>query len=402
MVDPQCLLRRTKKAVAAPAADAPPRGRPLAAVETGEAELNEALRPASDTPTVLPGGDQAPSASRVDAAVQCDVEEMLEPIFRSPVFQRKAVRQLRESPLDSGPAHSLAKHFSCFTDVTQVAAWGVSLSKEEICTLADLFLGSHIAGVEVKRRSHRPPRCVPGRFVQEAGALSAHAQFRSALIASAWRLLVRGLGRRPLESCGLLLAAVREPDEWGLMAQIALHFIASLISAGVLPQALIAELLAAAADVTGVREARWARGGPPAPLASLLVACKGLVPVSRPAGAGPHLAGSALQPRAAGVAPQLAEPPAGPLAARRVAARVAPGIRSVGTTLHVNADLQPYSRVSVQGASNKRPGASAETIPLEISPADLTAYWKGSSAGSAEQLGVETASLQGAAGPATR
>lgn len=328
----------------------------------------------SDAPMLTSAQDCACSMHHlVDVAVQCNVEDMLEPMARSAFFHNMGVRKIRQVQLQHGEqAHfSVGTYFSSYHDLDEtLPAWAMTISSAEVDALADKFLGTSVAGVPVEQMEvgRRPPRRVADRYVSEAALLANDPRFRSSLLASSRRLLIFGFGARPFNGRSLFRLALEDPDQWELLAQTALDFVARLIQAGALHQALSAELLPAAAELPPLPAPRVSmpllRAGPPNALVSLLVATR------------PDLGhtGSLARPDLGPLAP-LASPALGDAVSCGAEVTIAPAPeptqagqpprRSVGTLLHPQDDLQPYSSVSVPGAIARRPGCTAEVRVIE-------------------------------------
>merc|ERR1712182_185918 len=96
-------------------------------------------------------------------------------------------RRVQELPLESDIAASsiVDLHFSSSRDLAEVSDWAARLSEQQLQDLAHGFLGTRIAGIDVKSGPKARPRLVGDRFVNEASMLAGRLpEFRCALTSS--------------------------------------------------------------------------------------------------------------------------------------------------------------------------------------------------------------------------
>lgn len=190
-----------------------------------------------------------------EVAVQCCPEDMLEPFARTPLGKKSFAHLLtkgnRYFSWCKAP-YQADSHFHRFEEPDVVVRLAAALQGADLVHLADLFLGSGIGGVLVKRHIRRPDRRVPDRHVVEAVLLCENMPgFRVALVSCSARLLMGGVQERkaPLDGRSLVAMAKEDPDMWARLAYTALDFAGRLISAGALPGAFAVELLRLGGEV---------------------------------------------------------------------------------------------------------------------------------------------------------
>eukprot|EP00928_Gymnodinium_smaydae_P026744 TRINITY_DN20904_c0_g2_i1.p1 TRINITY_DN20904_c0_g2~~TRINITY_DN20904_c0_g2_i1.p1 ORF type:complete len:492 (-),score=68.03 TRINITY_DN20904_c0_g2_i1:167-1573(-) len=180
---------------------------------------------------------------KADVSVQCQPEDMLEPMARSVVFQSARMKKLRSAPLipDAGSAYSPSTHFSSFEEPKTLAAWAAKLGTTGLQALAARFLGTAICGVPVCRS--RGKRSVPERHVKEAEAIAKSVPaFRCMLLSGARSVLFHGSPASGLRH-GLLSLAAEAPSDWSPALFTATDLIYRLVQCRVLPRAVLAEIL---------------------------------------------------------------------------------------------------------------------------------------------------------------
>lgn len=163
----------------------------------------------------------------VDAAVQCNLDDMPEPISRISALQRSAEGKIMtEFWRDPQQSYSVDKHFICFEDVETVCIWAGQLPDEEVSKLAGRFFGREELCGQPPKKVHKALRnpAVSNRHVTEACMLAeALPIFRRTLLLSS---------REVLRNVSSEKAAVAT-----------CYFIVQLIQARVLPGALRAEMM---------------------------------------------------------------------------------------------------------------------------------------------------------------
>lgn len=196
----------------------------------------------SEEQSVLAVAQPARAAARpemVDACVQCCLDDMPEPIYRLPAFQKSAEKKImREFWQDPQQSYSVDKHFTCFEDVETVCMWVGQLPDEEVSRLALLFLTSSW----LARKAGKPGWDIHAAKPGWDGRLQTRAS--------------RSVNRFVTQACLLaealpvfrhtLLSSIREvlrsiTDEKKAVADC--DFMMQLIEAGALPGALQAEML---------------------------------------------------------------------------------------------------------------------------------------------------------------
>jgi hypothetical protein len=118
--------------------------------------------------------EQAADEGTKEIAVQCCPEDMLEPFARSGFGMKRFIQRLQNgSPIVSWcmAPYQVDSHFSRFEEPDVVVRLAGALQGEEVLHSADLFLGSCIGGVPVKRHPDHPRRRVADRHVVEATLL---------------------------------------------------------------------------------------------------------------------------------------------------------------------------------------------------------------------------------------
>lgn len=175
-----------------------------------------------------------PRREVADMGVQCDLDDMLEPMYKMSLHQRSAKKKIMiaywQDPQES---YVVDEHFERFEDAETLCRWVGQLPDDEISRLAGRFFGCNQLGGQPMRRSlitgplrMRGKVCgrVSDRHVTEACMLAeVLPAFRRTLLFSI---------RDGLQSLTSEKAAVAACD-----------FIMQLIQARVLPGALVAEML---------------------------------------------------------------------------------------------------------------------------------------------------------------
>jgi hypothetical protein len=322
-----------------------------------------------------------------EIAVQCCPEDMLEPLARSAFGMKRFIQRLEMgSPTVSWcvAPYQVDSHFSRFEEPDVVVRLAGALQGAELLHLADLFLGSGIGGVPVKRHPYHPRRRVADRHVVEATLLCEKMPgFRVALMSSSARLLMGGVQERkaPLDGRSLVTMAKEDNDMWGILAVTALDFAARLMAAGALPTAFAAELLRHCGEV-GMTTAELSKGM----LTIVMLATASGQSTSKV----PY---ESEQPVRTQSAPAPSRPHDGqPLARTRSHTDHGCSGRGRvrcerGTLLRPHDDFQPYSSVSVAFVGC---GKTAHTVFESTIPAcDLADYWRFATGGDNEARAME-------------
>lgn len=322
------------------------------------------------------------SPQKLDAAVQCNPDEMLEPMAQSNLFQQRSMAKIHnaarlwQTPQSS---YSVASHFCFFEDPDILCMWSQELSPANLEALADRFFGSEIAGAALKRRNAVHWRQVGERYVKEATMLArARPMFQQALFRSAWHLLLGGLENLP-RGHSLLDLAEDNPQDWSGPATTALDFTSRLVQNGVLPKAFIPEIL----KHQGVLNAQYDV------VVRILLCCKscGVSQQNREIASGNGIG----QRRTMSSPATFYQCETKTILHADVQNRLRRTnslqvhVRSIGTTLHPQADLV-HSQVSFAAGGmslgKKRVRLAEHTIiPIEIDVADLPDYWRHAAGG---------------------
>ncbi|CAK0878654.1 unnamed protein product [Prorocentrum cordatum] len=327
-----------------------------------------------------------------DAATQCDAEDMVELIWKSQLGRKQNMAKLKEGANMGAPIpYSVAAHFSLFLDPSSLAEEASRLDDAQLDALADRFLGDQIAGVAIVPKERRRPRLVPGRHAVEASLLAQRApQFRTRLLLSSRRLLLgsaRG-GGPPLHGRSLLRLADEQPGRWARLAHTALNFACRLIQAGALPRALTAEIVEALGELSPmalVLGLSTVLGHAPSAVGGCASACP--PPPARPETlhVGPPQRISLAEAGRAATEPAAARAPAPTLLARTQStpAEFWVARRHVGTSLRPHAAESQQLKWGVRAwvhhdAMITLPDQrkAADTIPIEVAPQDVPAYWR--------------------------
>eukprot|EP00930_Biecheleria_cincta_P006353 TRINITY_DN107348_c0_g1_i1.p1 TRINITY_DN107348_c0_g1~~TRINITY_DN107348_c0_g1_i1.p1 ORF type:complete len:520 (-),score=82.10 TRINITY_DN107348_c0_g1_i1:236-1795(-) len=345
-------------------------------------------------------GTALPSRRLVaDVAVQCEAEDMLEPMATSKMGQKCCLHHLKSAPLF--PAlYAAASHFSFFDDASCAVSRAAGLDETQLGVLAGQFLGPSIGGVKIEQKNCHNAWRVADRHVADATSLVKHVpDFRARLFTSARRLLLGGLPTeecRPLRGQSLLRLAHERPFMWAKLAYTALDFACRLMHEGALPTALALDILVLIRD-QGWNE--WVLG--------LLK----LLSVIRRAPAHCRKRPSTVRRKSSrsilGVAQLAQQRPSTPqrtmsapqqsvcsLDGSLSRAQTAPPTIFVhrGTSLRPQDVHQVNFAVSFSGASGRL--VTHEVIPSEIKDCDLAEYWRNAAGGEHSEADLELMARQ--------
>lgn len=176
--------------------------------------------------------EQCPEVA--DMGVQCNLDDMLEPMYPLPLYQRKAKDKImRVHWQDPQESYVVDGHFQRFEDAETLCMWVGQLPDDEISRLAGRFCGcKELGGQPLKRPLSTGPLRMRGK---ECGRVSNRHVAEACMLAEVLPVFRRTLLfsiRDCLQSLKSEKAAVAACD-----------FIMQLIQAQVLPGALVAEML---------------------------------------------------------------------------------------------------------------------------------------------------------------
>lgn len=374
-----------------------PQARDLQDMARSSAKLMCIAQEVSSSPgTALPPGRLV-----VDVAVQCDAEDMLEPMATSKMGQKCFLHHLKTATLFP-PLYAAASHFSSFEDASCVVSQAAGLDESQLHVLAGQFLGPGIGGVKIEQKNSHNAWRVADRHVADAALLVKRVpDFRARLFTSSRRLLLGGLPSeecRPLRGQSLLRLAHERPSTWAKLAYTALDFACRLMQEGALPTALALDVLVLIRD-QGWNE--WVLG-----LSKLLS-------VLRRAPAHCRKRPSTVRRKSSrsfwGAAQLAQQQPSTPLRTRTmsaphpglcpqvgtlVRAQSAPPSMFVhkGTSLRLQDVHQVNFAVSFSGASGRL--VTHEVIPSEIQDCDLAEYWRSAAGGEHSEAHLELMARQ--------